>query len=225
MYTIKDSTLGAIADSIRSKTGGTEAMTPEEMAAQIAGIETGGGGVDINAIADGSIGGELVIDEADTIQEYAFYRKTALELVIAPKVKTVGQYAFYYCAQLSGLELPSVETVGGYAFAYCLEIDTIDMPKAKSIGTYAFSNCAKLKTIILRAGSVATLANTTALYYTPFANSGTGGILYVPAALVDSYKAANRWSTILGYPNNQIRALEDYTVDGTVTGELDPNKI
>lgn len=225
MYTIKGSTLGAIADSVRSKTGGTEAMTPEEMAAQIAGIETGSGGVDINAIADGSIGGELVIDEADTIQEYAFYRKTALERVRAPKVKTVGQYAFYYCSQLSGLELPSVENVGGYAFAYCLEIDTIDMPKAKSISTYAFSSCAKLKTIILRAGSVATLANTTALYYTPFASTGTGGILYVPAALVDSYKAANRWSTILSRSNNQIRALEDYTVDGTVAGELDPNKI
>ena len=34
-------------------------------------------------------------------------------------------------------------------------------------------------------------------------------------------KTASIWSTYA----SQIRALEDYTVDGTVTGELDPSKI
>lgn len=41
------------------------------------------------------------------------------------------------------------------------------------------------------------------------------------AALVDSYKAATNWSTYA----DQIRALEDYTVDGTTTGALDETKI
>lgn len=40
--------------------------------------------------------------------------------------------------------------------------------------------------------------------YTPM-KSGTGYI-YVPAALVDSYKAATNWSTYA----DQIRAIEDY---------------
>lgn len=40
-------------------------------------------------------------------------------------------------------------------------------------------------------------------------------------ALVDSYKAATNWSTYA----TQFRALEDYTVDGTITGELDSTKI
>jgi hypothetical protein len=39
--------------------------------------------------------------------------------------------------------------------------------------------------------------------------------------LVDEYKAATNWSTYAG----RIRALEDYTVDGTITGELDESKI
>ena len=47
------------------------------------------------------------------------------------------------------------------------------------------------------------------------------GYIYVPAALVDSYKVATNWSTYAA----QFRALEDYTVDGTTMGELDPNKI
>ena len=54
---------------------------------------------------------------------------------------------------------------------------------------------------------------------TPIA-SGTGYI-YVPSTLVETYKTATNWSTFA----NQFRALEDYTVDGTTTGELDESKI
>jgi hypothetical protein len=45
--------------------------------------------------------------------------------------------------------------------------------------------------------------------------------IYVPSVLVDSYKAYTNWSAIAV----NIHALEDYTVDGTITGELDEAKI
>ena len=51
---------------------------------------------------------------------------------------------------------------------------------------------------------MATLGGKGAFNMSPIA-SGTGYI-YVPAALVDSYKAASNWSTYA----NQIRAIEDY---------------
>ena len=41
---IEDAKMAAVADAIRSKTGGTEKMTPDQMAVAITGIETGGGG-------------------------------------------------------------------------------------------------------------------------------------------------------------------------------------
>jgi hypothetical protein len=47
------------------------------------------------------------------------------------------------------------------------------------------------------------------------------GYIYVPRTLVNSYKTATNWSVYA----NQFRALEDYTVDGTITGELDESKI
>ena len=53
------------------------------------------------------------------------------------------------------------------------------------------------------------------------------GYIYVPRALLSDtdetkdYRRATNWSTFA----TQFRALEDYTVDGTTTGELDPNKI
>ena len=41
--------LAAIADAIRGKTGGTDALTLDQMATEIATIETGGGGVTIQS--------------------------------------------------------------------------------------------------------------------------------------------------------------------------------
>ena len=43
-YIIQDSTLTAIADAVRGKTGSTEAMSPMQMATAIEGISTGGSG-------------------------------------------------------------------------------------------------------------------------------------------------------------------------------------
>ena len=72
---------------------------------------------------------------------------------------------------------------------------------------------------MLAGGDLCSLDSTNAFTGTPIA-SGTGYI-YVPAVLIDSYKAATNWSTYAA----QFRALEDYTVDGTTTGELDETKI
>ena len=64
------------------------------------------------------------------------------------------------------------------------------------------------------------------MLYSSLIHLGTGYI-YVPKALLSDddatkdYRRATNWSTYA----DQFRALEDYTVDGTITGELDPSKI
>ena len=73
--------------------------------------------------------------------------------------------------------------------------------------------------LILRTEAIPTLQDLNTIQNTPI-NTGTGYI-YVPSALVDSYKSATNWSTYA----TQFRALEDWTVDGTITGELDWDKI
>jgi hypothetical protein len=58
-------------------------------------------------------------------------------------------------------------------------------------------------------------------------NGDKDGYFYVPRALLSDddatkdYRRATNWATYA----SQFRALEDYTVDGTITGDLDPNKI
>lgn len=78
-----------------------------------------------------------------------------------------------------------------------------------------------LTALILRSTKLCKIGmGITNLFHGSPISSGTGYI-YVPSALVDSYKADSKWSQYA----DQFRALEDYTVDGTVTGELDSSKI
>lgn len=108
---------------------------------------------------------------------------------------------------------------GRGALSRCTALTVVDVPNITSIDRDAMSNCSALTTLVLRGNTACSLANTNALTGSPIA-SGTGYI-YVPASLIDSYKAATNWSTYA----DQIRALEDHTVDGTTTGELDETKI
>lgn len=82
----------------------------------------------------------------------------------------------------------------------CQHLEICDIGKAKSISAHTFANCYALQTLIMRRTSVTTLASVSAFLNTPLRgrNSMTAKI-YVPEALIDSYKAASVWTTINGY--------------------------
>jgi len=134
--------------------------------------------------------------------------------------KAIGAYAFYGCKSLTSVISPSVVDVKQSAFKDCHELSNINFPLLISIGSSAFNGCSKLTALVIRrSDAYCTLMNANALYSTPI-RSGTGYI-YVPSTLIETYKTLNGWKTFAA----QFRALEDYTVDGTITGDLDPNKI
>lgn len=58
-YLIHDSTLEDIADAIRAKTGGSALINPEDMADEIDGIQTGGGGASLPSIISKIDGGSF----------------------------------------------------------------------------------------------------------------------------------------------------------------------
>ena len=132
---------------------------------------------------------------------------------------SIGEYAFWECSALTTVDFPVLTNVKDNAFRNCSKLATADFPVATRIGGYAFRDCSVLRTLILRSATMALLNGVSALAGT-IIQSGSGHI-YVPAALVDSYKAATNWSTFAA----QFRSLEDYTVDGTTTGALDASKI
>ena len=162
-----------------------------------------------------------------TIGGYAFYGCTGLTSISTQALKSIGTYAFYNCAAWVTADFPEVTTIGSYAFRQCRKLTEVRFPKLTSVATYALSRCSaltkadlglaasvtanlfaedsKLTALILRkSDDIATLAATSALSGTAIA-SGTGYI-YVPTALLDSYKEATNWSTYAA----QFRAIEDY---------------
>ena len=195
-YLIQDTTLTGIADAIREKTGGTDPVAVSDMAAQIEGIQAGGGGDDVlDALIDRSI-----------------------TEISSSSATSIGSYAFYSCSSLTTVDFPVATSIGTSAFQNCSSLTTANFPVATSIRTSAFQYCRSLKSLLLRNNKVCTLSNTNTFNSTPI-SSGTGYI-YVPSELIEQYKVATNWSTYAA----QFRALEDYTVDGTITGELDPAK-
>lgn len=135
------------------------------------------------------------------------------------RVAEVGAQAFACCIALTKVNFRAATRIAYQAFLQCAALTTADFSAATSLENYSLAACSSLTALILRSSTVATLADIGAFVSTPI-KSGTGYI-YVPAALVDSYKAADNWSTFA----NQFRAIESYTVDGTTTGELDETKI
>lgn len=112
----------------------------------------------------------------------------------------------------------TIQNIGRYAFCECRKLFSADFYAASFIDDYAFSDCASLQMLILRnTKKVCDFGDFV------FTNSGIDvnkGYIYVPSALVTEYK-----NKILNGLSDNIRALENYTVDGTTTGAFDIQKI
>lgn len=155
-----------------------------------------------------------------TIGNYAFCKNITLENVNFPLLEELSNYAFRDCSPgLTDVYFPNVTNIGTECFKYCYYLARADFPKAASISSDAFDYCNRLEALILRGESLCTAGNGSILSSSLISN-GTGYI-YVPSALIEDYKVATNWATYA----DQFRALEDYTVDGTTTGELDESKI
>lgn len=154
------------------------------------------------------------------ISQEAFEDCGALMSVNFPAATITGYGSFMVCAALKDVNFPALTNLGETTFQSCKALVSVDLPSVVGIGHSAFKGCTTLSALILRSeSSVCRLAMTSAFDSTPI--SSASGYIYVPKLLIEDYKVATNWSTYA----DQFRALEDYTVDGTVTGELDESKI
>lgn len=121
--------------------------------------------------------------------------------------------AFSECG-FEELHFNNIINIGRRCFYGCKQLKKVDIMSAEKLTYEAFLDCTNLSALILRGSNVCEINDiniiaNTAIY------SAKGGI-YVQRALVDNYKAATHWSQVA----EMIKPLEDYTVDGTITGEF-----
>lgn len=212
---VDDTSLSSVADAIREQTGKTESLVfPDEFVSSIGEL----GSLFIST-AERTIT-KINNSNIKKLGKLAFGQCVELVSVELTKVTVGDSNAFSRCTKLTQVKLPSATYIGWGMCEYCEALQFVDLSANVTIEEYCFDSCSALKAVILRnVNNVCTLKGVSS-----FRNSGiaTGiGYIYVPSALVDSYKAATNWSTYAA----QFRALEDYTVDGTITGELDESKI
>ena len=147
---------------------------------------------------------EFLDDVVTVVGDYALYECDALTRARFPNATSIGDRALYSCGALVEARLEGAVEIKSRAFGSCSELRNVDLNVATNIGDSAFSSCSKLETLIIRTPDQVCTITSNAFY-----NSGIAsgiGYVYVPAALVDSYKTAANWSTYA----SQIRAIEDY---------------
>lgn len=229
-YVIDENTLASLADKIRSLSGGVDSLTTADMEAMLteasgdvqtqksliaqiklalAGKAAGEGGGDTGSEEVASLLGNTmtVLDNSlvTSLRTRACQGATKLVTVNLPNVTSLGAYAFYSCSGLQDCKLPKLTTISTQTWYGCSKLQHADCGELGNISAQTFNACSALTELILRkTGSICTLANTNGVSNTPI-GSGTGYV-YVPRALIDSYKAATNWSTFA----SQFRAIEDY---------------
>ena len=160
--------------------------------------------------------GEVTLPSTVTsIGQYSFAScKNMTKFTATGAITTFGTYTFVGASAdhkmtMTECYLPNLGTSialnlnwGHSTAAYaCQSLEIVDIGKAKSIAANTFANCYKLSTLIMRrTGTATTCANVSAFLNTPLRGySSRTANIYVPEALIDTYKAASVWTTINGY--------------------------
>ena len=143
---------------------------------------------------------------------------------------------FNACTKLVNVKLNTLNNTGmNKMFDGCNSLVKIDLSHFCTISAtstqYMCRYCYSLKTVIFRdiendpqlhSGAFTDCYHLTGTVNSKYNPDGLkDGYIYVPRDMVDILKAATNWSVYA----DQIRALEDYTVGGTTTGDLDESKI
>ena len=155
----------------------------------------------------------------NVMRSYAFY-DTKMTSVSLPNTDYLPTQAFSNCGALTSIYLPKLVECAGNAFSFTglrsLELPSynaiipanmcnqsgslaaVDLGNATQISANAFNANYSLSVVVLRkSDAICALANVNAFAGTPIRgyNSLTGTI-YVPNALIDTYKAASNWVNI-----------------------------
>jgi hypothetical protein len=140
----------------------------------------------------------VIPSSVTSIDSYAFPGCIALTSIVIPSsVTSIDSYAFNSCRSLTSIVIPSsVTSIGDAVFSTCYSLTSIVIPSSvTSIGSNAFSSCSSIKTYVLeRTANITTIGGTNT-----FTGINSSTKIYVPDALVATYKSATNWSTYADY--------------------------
>lgn len=155
------------------------------------------------------------------------------------KSKLIANMSYMYCECKALEKLLNINTDANqdfsWMFRYCEKLKIVDISMFNCSSTNnsrsVFEYCYSLKAVVIREFGSNYIINSNAFQYCYHILGTTNstynpdglqdGYIYVPREMIALLEVASNWSTIA----TQLRALEDYTLDGTTTGELDLEKM
>lgn len=127
------------------------------------------------------------LPQCDYLGPKTFANCVNLKSIDLPLCTTVGANAFDYCFTMSIVSLPMCKYVGPNAFHSAFALSSVNLPVCSRIDSNAFGDAIELQTLVLGYDSIVTI---------PAIGIFTGNIpsIFVPASLVEAYKADTNWS-------------------------------
>ena len=124
------------------------------------------------------------LPQCDYLGPRTFGTCVNLKSIDLPLCTTVGANAFDYCFAMSSVSLPMCKYVGPQAFHSTLALSSVNLPVCSRIDGNAFDN--GIETLVLGYDSIVTI---------PAIGIFSVNIpsIYVPASLVEAYKADPNW--------------------------------
>lgn len=136
-------------------------------------------------------------------------------------VLSVRGHGFRNRTKVIGVIFPNCLSVGGYAFSTCTRLSALDIIGEGTLPNYTLQSCETLTDIVLRKSDEIVKLQSGYVYSDALWSKQIKLVnVYVPNNLISSYQAASTWSTLYASNPNLFKSLENYTVDGTLTGEF-----
>lgn len=162
---------------------------------------------------------------ATSLSKQLLAGQNKLEQVFAPKATIIHQYAFRDCelTEIPRDWFPELIELGDFSFEASYELVRADFLKLSRMDDYCFSSCSSLKAVVLRNTSgVCTMETKFSITFprTPIFNGK--GVIIVPSALIGDYQTS--WTAFVASGSKFLK-IEDYTVDGTLTGDIDWDRV
>ncbi len=145
-------------------------------------------------------------------------------VTLSPSATEIGQSCFNTCSKLANIDISHIQIIRGWAFENCTSLTSIDLSSCTEMLEGAFKGCTGLNSDIVIPATVTGLPkecfynclqiNSLTLMASSVVSYGVSAIpqaaanvfpIYVPDALVDSYKSASGWNN--QYIVNRIKPL------------------
>lgn len=169
---------------------------------------------------------DLVLPQVQTIDEANPFSYCEIPAIFLPNLRTHSATSFAIGAKVQKIRMPKLETgpSGTSNFLSSSPVESIDFGSIASVPTLSTTVSALKLVAFHSANTIPVLADLSKFCAATAPIRAGSGFVLIARSLVDTMKRETNWAA-LASAGTQFLAIEDYTLDGTLSAALDEDKI